>query len=170
MKIAICDDDNSFLQNVKFLINKIYSNPDKLSIYEYESGEQFLLQFKPQLYDVIILDIEMCGITGLEVAEEIRKIDKSVILAFFTSHQEFATLGYEVNSFRYILKNQPEHMFINQLKSIFDEYHQSHITFPVQASSEVVNVLVSDILYFEIFKRTVVLHTIKKKYQFNGKL
>ncbi len=47
MKIAICDDDNSFLQNVKFLINKIYSNPDKLSIYEYESGEQFLLQFKP---------------------------------------------------------------------------------------------------------------------------
>ena len=47
MKIAICDDDNSFLQNVKFLINKIYSNHDKLSIYEYESGEQFLLQFKP---------------------------------------------------------------------------------------------------------------------------
>ncbi len=128
------------------------------------------MQFKPQLYDVIILDIEMCGITGLEVAEEIRKIDKSLILAFFTSHQEFATLGYEVNAFRYILKNQPEHMFINQLKSIFDEYHQSYITFPVQASSEVVNVLVSDILYFEIFKRTVVLHTIKKKYQFNGKL
>ena len=107
MKIAICDDDNSFLQNVKFLINKIYSNPDKLSIYEYESGEQFLLQFKPQLYDVIILDIEMCGITGLEVAEEIRKIDKSVILAFLTSHQEFATLGYEVNAFRYILKATP---------------------------------------------------------------
>ena len=41
------------------------------------------MQFKPQLYDVIILDIEMCGITGLEVAEEIRKIDKSLILAFF---------------------------------------------------------------------------------------
>ena len=47
MKIAICDDDNIFLLNVIFLINKIYSNPDKLSIYEYESGEQFLLQFKP---------------------------------------------------------------------------------------------------------------------------
>ncbi len=169
MKIAICDDDNSFLQNVKFLINKVYSNPDKLSIYEYESGEQFLLQFKPQFFDVIILDIEMCGITGLEVAEEIRKIDKSVILAFLTSHQEFATLGYEVNAFRYILKNQPEHMFVNHLKSIFDEYHQSHITFPVQASNEIVNILVSDILYFEIFKRTVVLHTIKKEYQFNGK-
>ena len=49
----------------------------------------------------------MCGITGLEVAEEIRKIDKSVILAFLTSHQEFATLGYEVNAFRYILKATP---------------------------------------------------------------
>ena len=37
-------------------------------------------------------------------------------------------------------------MFINQLKSIFDEYHQSHITFPVQASNEIVNILVSDIV------------------------
>lgn len=74
MKIAICDDDNSFLQNVKFLINKIYSNPDKLSIYEYESGEQFLLQFKPQFFDVIILDIEMCGITGLRLLKKYAKL------------------------------------------------------------------------------------------------
>lgn len=44
------------------------------------------------------------------------------------------------------------------------------MTFSVQMSNTVFNVSVSDILYFEIFKRTIVLHTINNKYQFNGKL
>lgn len=44
------------------------------------------------------------------------------------------------------------------------------MTFSVQMSNTVFNVSVSDILYFEIFKRTIVLHTRSSKYQFNGKL
>lgn len=112
----------------------------------------------------------MKKLTGLQVAERIRETDKSVIIAFLTSHQEFATSGYEVNAFRYLLKGQPEDMYIKQLRSIFNEYHQTHMTFPVQTSNTVFNISVSDILYFEIFKRTVVLHTRMDKYQFNGKL
>ena len=61
-------------------------------------------------------------------------------------------------------------MYIKQLRSIFNEYHQTHMAFSVQMSNTVFNVAVSDILYFEIFKRTIVLHTRINKYQFNGKL
>ena len=109
-------------------------------------------------------------LTGLDVAEKIRETDKAVIIAFLTSHQEFAPNGYEVNAFRYLLKGQPEQMYIKQLRSIFNEYHQTHMAFSVQMSNTVFNVAVSDILYFEIFKRTIVLHTRINKYQFNGKL
>ena len=140
MKIAICDDEKIFLKKMNNLIVSNYANPDKLIICEFESGEQFLSQFKANQFDVIILDIEMKELTGLDVAEKIRETDKSVIIAFLTSHQEFAPNGYEVNAFRYLLKGQP------------------------------FNVAVSDILYFEIFKRTIVLHTRINKYQFNGKL
>ena len=170
MKIAICDDEKKFLNKVKDLIVSNYAAHDKLTICEFESGEQFLSHFKANQYDVIILDIEMKELTGLDVAEKIRETDKSVIIAFLTSHQEFAPKGYEVNAFRYLLKGQPEHMYIKQLRSIFNEYHQSHMTIPVQMSNTVFNVAVSDILYFEIYKRTIVLHTRTNKYQFNGKL
>ena len=44
------------------------------------------------------------------------------------------------------------------------------MAFSVQMSNTVFNVAVSDILYFEIFKRTIVLHTRINKNQFNGKL
>ena len=94
----------------------------------------------------------MKELTGLDVAEKIRETDKAVIIAFLTSHQEFAPNGYEVNAFRYLLKGQPEQMYIKQLRSIFNEYHQTHMAFSVQMSNTVFNVAVSDILYFEIFK------------------
>lgn len=145
MKIAICDDEKKFLNKVKKLIVSNYAANDKLTICEFESGEQFLSHFKANQYDVIILDIKMKELTGLDVAEKIRETDKSVIIAFLTSHQEFAPNGYEVNAFRYLLKGQPEHMYIKQLRSIFNEYHQRHMTIPVQMSNTVFNVAVSDI-------------------------
>ncbi len=132
MRIAIVDDEREFLLNLKSMISENYPEPDKLSISEFGSGEEFVKNFKKNMYDIIILDIEMKELNGLETAEKIRSADSSVIIVFLTSHQEFALQGYEVNAFRYMLKSQPETMYRRQLSSIFDEYHQTHLTFPVQ--------------------------------------
>ena len=106
MRIALCDDDKNFLTMFRKLMEESYPDQDKLYISEFESGEQFLSQFEANQFDVIILDVEMKGLTGLEVAGKIRETDRSVIIAFLTSHQEFATDGYEVNAFRYLLKKE----------------------------------------------------------------
>lgn len=58
MKIAICDDEKIFLKKMNNLIVSNYANPDKLIICEFESGEQFLSQFKANQFDVIIIEIE----------------------------------------------------------------------------------------------------------------
>lgn len=170
MRIAIVDDEQDFLSNLKNMINESYPEPDKLNISEFGSGEEFLGDFKKNMYDVIILDIEMKKLNGLETAEKIRLVDNCIIIVFLTSHQEFALQGYEVNAFRYMLKDQPEPMYLRQLSSIFNEYHQTHLTFPVQAQNITYNILISDIIYFEVFKRIIVLHTTSKKYEFYGKL
>lgn len=170
MRIAIVDNEQDFLSNLKNMINESYPEPDKLNIDEYGSGEEFLGDFQKNVYDVIILDIEMKKLNGLETAEKIRLVDNCVIIVFLTSHQEFALQGYEVNAFRYMLKDQPEPMYHRQLSSIFNEYHQTHLTFPVQAQNVTYNILISEIIYFEVFKRTIVLHTTSKIYEFYGKL
>lgn len=170
MRIAICDNEITFLSELKALIYKSYSNIDKLIISEFTSGEEFLKEFSPMKFDVIILDIEMNELSGLKVAEKIRRVDNSVIIAFMTSHQEFALNGYEVKAFRYLLKGQPEPMYIKQLSSIFDEYHQTHLTFSIRMQNTVFSISVIDIFYFEIFNRTVILHARDKEYKFTGKL
>lgn len=170
MRIAIVDDEKIFLSNLKNIIVKSYPEPDKLNISEFGSGEEFLNDFKKSMYDVIILDIEMKKLNGLETAERIRTADSSVIIVFLTSHQEFALQGYEVNAFRYMLKSQPEPMYRRQLNSIFNEYHQTHLTFPVQTKNTTYNISISDIVFFEVFKRMIVLHAIDETYEFYGKL
>lgn len=122
------------------------------------------------MYDVIILDIEMKKLNGLETAEKVRSADSSVIIVFLTSHQEFALQSYEVNAFRYMLKSQPEPMYRRQLISIFNEYHQTHLAFPVQTQNAMYNISISDIVFFEVYKRMIVLHTVAEKYEFYGKL
>ncbi|MCM1227603.1 MAG: response regulator [Clostridium sp.] len=106
MRIAIVDDEKNFLSNLKNIIIESYPEPDKLNISEFGCGEEFIKDFKKSMYDVIILDIEMKELNGLETAEKIRSADNSVIIVFLTSHQEFALQGYEVNAFRYMLKNR----------------------------------------------------------------
>lgn len=170
MRVAICDDEHFSLKTIKELIRKYYFDHDKLFISEFNNGEEFLAEFSEYKYDIIILDIEMNGISGLETAKIIRSVDRNVIVVFLTSHQEFALQGYEVDAFRYILKGQPELLYKQQLMSIFDEYHQTHMSFSVREENTVYNISVSDIIYFEVFKRVIVLHTKARNYEYYGKL
>lgn len=59
--------------NLKSMIKKVYPEPDKLRISEFGSGEEFIKDFKKNMYDIIILDIEMKELNGLETAERIRR-------------------------------------------------------------------------------------------------
>ena len=104
LRIAIVDDELDFLMKLRDMINKYCPDSDKLNIYEFWSGEKLLYNFKRNMYDVIILDVEMEGLNGLETATKIRSYDNLVIIVFLTSHQEFALQGYEVKAFRYMLK------------------------------------------------------------------
>ena len=76
-------------------------------------------------FDIIILDIEMDGMNGLEAAERIRRKDEDVLLMFLTSHSEFAIDGYAVNAYRYMLKGESDYLCMRQIESIISEYKQS---------------------------------------------
>jgi len=168
MNIAIVDDERIFL---KELHNKIDSlGMSDYKVYEFESSESFLSIFEKGKFDIIILDVEMPGINGLETAEKIRESDKTVILSFLTNYSEFAIQGYEVNAFRYILKTQPDYLYMQQLQSIFDEYKQTHKAYAYSNQNMSFRYKLIDILYFEIFNRQILLHTTERNVEYYGNL
>lgn len=168
MNIAIVDDERVFLKELHDKIDTLGMSDYR--VYEFESGESFLSKFDKGKFDIIILDVEMPGINGLETAEKIRESDKTVILSFLTNYSEFAIQGYEVNAFRYILKTQPDYLYMQQLQSIFDEYKQTHKAYAYSNQNMSFRYKLIDILYFEIFNRQILLHTTERNVEYYGNL
>ncbi len=170
MRIAICDDERTYIEKIKNDINSLKTHENEFEFSEFESGEAFISGFSKDKYDLIILDIEMKDLNGLQTAEFLRQIDKNVILIFMTSYDKFVYQGYEVNAFRYILKNQPEPVYIKQLSDTIQEYYRNKKYIKVVDDDIEKELLTVDILYIEVYSHQVVIHTFNKEYYQRGKL
>lgn len=170
MRIAICDDERTYIKKIENDINSLKTHENEFEFSEFESGEAFISGFSKDKYDLIILDIEMNDLNGLQTAEFLRQIDKNVILIFMTSYDKFVYQGYEVNAFRYILKNQPEPIYLKQLSDTIQEYYRNKKYIKVVDIDIEKELLTVDILYIEVYSHQIVIHTFNKEYYQKGKL
>ena len=121
MRIALVDDEASQLQHLKDLLSKelnrlTCSTPYRIDTYQ--NCQDFLDHWAVGSYDVIILDIFMCGITGVDVAMQIRLNDSEVKLVFCSRSNEFAAESYLVNAQYYLLKPATQGSVLNMLKRL----------------------------------------------------
>lgn len=84
----------------------------------YRSGQIFLEHWKPGDYDIIILDIFMGIVNGVDVAKEIRNTDQDVKLVFCSRSNEFAAESYQVNAQYYLVKPATPGSISNMLKRL----------------------------------------------------
>jgi len=106
-QIAICEDEKIFSESQKKICTDIFiKNNIEYHIDIFENSSQFLSSFliKQQNYDLILLDIIMDGLNGMELAGEIRKHDNEATIIFITSTRDFALQGYDVNALHYLIK------------------------------------------------------------------
>lgn len=106
-RIAICDDDSLQVSNLENQISRYF---DELNIqYEidgYYKGDRLVKSMREQMdnYQLIFLDIEMEIINGIETAKLLRNLDKSFVLIYVTSYEQYALESFEVSPFRYLIK------------------------------------------------------------------
>jgi len=106
-RVAICDDDSGFRKSVKEIITQNASAYGiSCEFAEYSSGESFLADINTvKERDLLIIDILMGGINGMEVARKVRQIDRDIFIIFASSHIKFSPEGYTVRAVAYILKD-----------------------------------------------------------------
>lgn len=102
MKIAVVDDEIQMYEDLRSDLKELLGELTEITYFS--SGESFLAAWKAGSFDLIILDIFMADLTGLEVAREVRRSDPDVRIAFSTTSNEFASESYEVNACYYLLK------------------------------------------------------------------
>ena len=101
LNIIISDDIQSKLNH---LLEIIHSCSYKTNCITFTSGEQLVAAYQPLKYDLLLTDIYMDGMNGIEAVSKIRKIDKNIPIAFVTSSLDFALESYRLFALKYIEK------------------------------------------------------------------
>ena len=170
MKIAICDDDLVLNRKLHQFIFETYHDID-LRIDEYRSGEEFLQKISTSklTYDLLLLDIEMDKVNGITVAKELKQLSPKTFVVFITSHDEFATVGYEVSAFRYLIKPINKNKLIEAIEAAKEELLSiKSISFQNKDGEYIIPL--NDILYFEAQNQEVLVSTTEQQLLHRGNL
>lgn len=107
LRIAICDDDSVAVQSHKKTAEdclKQCGSIGEIAAYTHSENLLYDITADKLFFDLILLDIEMPGNTGMELAEKIRPFLPNVKIIFITSHMEYAIDAFELSIFRYVPK------------------------------------------------------------------
>ena len=124
-RIAICEDEKVILDFESSLVKQWGEGPlckGELELDTYVSSEQFLFESEDKApYDVLIFDIQMKNMNGMELAKKLRSRGCEAVIIFITGVPDYAIEGYEVGAVRYILKPVKGEVLSGLLDTAFAE-------------------------------------------------
>lgn len=156
--IAIVEDETIFQVLVRKNLEEVTQNtPFSFTILEYSSGVEFLKEEK--VFDIVFMDIEMPGLSGLETAEKYREYCPGGILIFLTAFEEYIKQGYKVNAFRYLGKHDGIEEFSEAVKSALSVLQEKKKVKLQLVNGGEIYLSLEDIVYVEAQVRLVMVHT-----------
>jgi len=160
-RIAICEDDPAAAQKFQEMV-LAWAELSRFSCQAdcFPSSESFLFQCGGQsLYDILLLDVEMPGESGIDLAKRIRGRDKRTEIIFTTSHFEFIGEGYEVDALHYLVKPVTEKMLFPVLTKAAEKLSAAPKAVLIQSAGETVKLTEDEITYVEAFAHYISVHT-----------
>ena len=162
MTIAICDDNKSDISAAKeVMIQTAQELHIKVEFDTFSSAAEVedKLLVKKEPVDILILDIDMPEISGLELAEKLRASNLELIIIFLSAHEEFVFKAIEFQPFRYIRKiRMSSEMPIAIRSAVRVLQINSDKQIALHTDDGDIKVMISEIVYFETEKRKVAVH------------
>lgn len=160
IKIAIVEDDITYSEQLKeYLIRYESEFSESFDIFTYFDGDAIVEDYHSQ-FDIILMDVEMSFMDGMSAAEEIRKVDKEVVIIFITNMPQYAIKGYAVEALDYILKPVSYFAFSQRLSRAINRMkkrEQKRLVIPIKGGTARVDV--NSIHYIESQGHDIIYHT-----------
>lgn len=161
LKIAVCDD-NQVDQDYIIDYLREYSAQTEIivEIQSFLSAEQFLFQYAEEKdYQIIVLDIEMAKMNGVELAKKLREDNKDIQILFVTGFSDYVLDGYEVNALHYLMKPVSKEKLFHVMDKAVSNLKVEEKVFFVQENGEIQKIFIKNILYVEVFSHVCMIHT-----------
>ncbi len=101
MIVLVVDDEKPARDELEFLLKK---EEDITEVLKAENGMKALSILEKHKVDLILLDIQMPGMTGLEMARQLMNMPVFPQIIFITAYNQFALEAFDVNALDYLLK------------------------------------------------------------------
>lgn len=151
MKFAICDDNAKAILHVSSLLQFYRQEKNvELSYNLFNNGVELLSLLRRNQYDALFLDVMMPVMDGMQIAREIRRINKEVKIIFLTSSSDFAVESYKVQAYNYILKPITAETLFPVLDSLFAELQRPAESLLIKTRSSVYRIPFDQIEYLEV--------------------
>ena len=113
LTVILCDDNAREREYLKSLVLGWASESGtKLTVHEFSSAEELLFSYSDCPPDILLLDIELSGMNGVELAKTLRARSDFSQIIFITGYPDFIADGYDVSALHYLLKPvRPEKLF-----------------------------------------------------------
>lgn len=160
LKIAICDDNIADLSNIVSIIENyqaLQRDKNNIKYTAFQNAADLIAAMESgQEYNLVILDILMPFMTGMDAAKEIRQFNQAVKIIFITSSPEFAVESYSVDAYYYALKPVwKKKLFILLDKVISEMEIQSGASFLIKSKTGLTRIYINRLEFAEVTGRTI---------------
>ena len=115
----VADDENHIRSYVRIILNHLGIK----TVFEAKSGQEAIDSFRENRPEVVFLDINMPGISGLEALPQILDIDPDAVVIMLTGHasRHLVEGSAKAGASHYIRKDTPQQEITTLLEELFDD-------------------------------------------------
>lgn len=150
ISITVCDDDPEVISTFQDYAER-YNHSSSVHLdWIFLSDTAAMDPNTLAAEDILILDIQMGEVNGIDLARRLREINENNIIIFSTNYLEYALQGYEVSAFRYLTKPIPYQDFEKVMNEAVQKYKKSaNAAVALRCGYQTEQVKIADILYCE---------------------
>ena len=166
LKIAICDDETLQLKLLeKYCISWLSKNKLQYALKTYTSSEAFLFDYEDSAdYDILLLDIQMKELSGIDLAKRLRAFGDDSAIIFITGIKDFVFEGYHVQAVDYVLKPVDNERIEAVLDRAYTALLKKEPNIIVQTDGDLVRLNERDIQYIESVGHNTLFYTAGETY------
>ena len=151
LNIAICDDEQNQIQYIKDIASAWAETSEHFPYFaEFPSAEAFLFDYaENQNYDILLLDIEMAKMNGIDLAKKVREENNRVQIVFITGYPDFMSEGFEVAALHYLMKPVKKEKLFSVLDRAVENLGKKEEFLVLETENGVLRVNFSEIMLAE---------------------
>ena len=161
-RVAIVDDSRQDADYVQHFLNA-WAQERQVEVQgeRFSSAENFLFQYaEEKAWDMLLLDIEMVGMDGVELAKRLRRENETVQIVFITGYSDYIAEGYEVAALHYLVKPVKKEKLFSVLDRAAQKIQKNEKVLHFEIGGEMVRIPVYQIRYADVMGNYVTIHAL----------